>query len=379
MNQAIKTILFFFLIGILWLPVFQESTGYFNETKLNGAYVDPAKPVFSWDSWTALDFQKKFEDFKNHHFGFRGFLVKMKNSMEYFLFGKINATDIIEGKKGYLFSYGSVNRYYGNLYNGEEKNSKTLEKIKFMKEGIEKKGKHFLCIIAPPKESVVPELLGDEYASMADKKTDCDDFIQGYRENNIPFIDFCSYFKAIKDTSSYPLFTKTGFHWSVYGASLAHDSLLKYIENLFGKDLPGYSRTGIEISDTARDSEADFEEPMNLLFKISDLRYYYPKFEMTTPSEGNFRPRVIIIGDSFFWQIKNLRLMMHVFSEDSRYWYYFSKSFPLSDLAGSEMKDVDVMKEIESADLVILFSNISTMDDFPFGVADYYHENYEKK
>ena len=40
------------------------------------------------------------------------------------------------------------------------------------------------------------------------------------------------------------------------------------------------------------------------------------------------------------------------------------------------MKQVDVLEELESADFVLLFSNIGTLNHFPWGIADYYFENF---
>jgi hypothetical protein len=131
----------------------------------------------------------------------------------------------------------------------------------------------------------------------------------------------------------------------------------------------------VEWSDTARYSDADFEDVMNLFFSLQQDRYVYPKIEMVQASLTNHRPKVIIIGDSFFWQIKGLKDLMYIFSEDSKYWYYFKKSFPLSDEAGSDMKFLDVVQELQSADFVILLGSMGTLGEFPFGVTDYFQDN----
>ncbi len=93
MLSKIKTILFILLLALFWLPLIQELTHWFNEPALTGAFVKPTKPVLSIDSLKALQFQKRFEDFENYNFGFRGALVKLKNSLEYILFGELNAID----------------------------------------------------------------------------------------------------------------------------------------------------------------------------------------------------------------------------------------------------------------------------------------------
>ena len=47
-------------------------------------------------------------------------------------------------------------------------------------------------------------------------------------------------------------------------------------------------------------------------------------------------------------------------------------------LYGGDMEDVDIVKELESADIVILEGSMGTLGEFPFGVADYYQDNFSK-
>jgi hypothetical protein len=207
------------------------------------------------------------------------------------------------------------------------------------------------------------------------EQSDYSDFILGLKKYSIPYIDFCSYFKKIVDTCSYPIITKTGFHWSMYGASLAQDSLLKYIQLYLPKPMPFYIRQGVEESKQARMADADFEEPLNLFFSLNQSRYVYPKMEMVKSSLQNKRPKVIIVGDSYFWQIKMLNQLKYIFSDESQFWYYFATSFPIGDLPGIDIKKIAVTKELESADFVVLLGSVGTLGTFPYGVTDYYSEH----
>ncbi len=377
MLQKGKSILLIVFMLMLWLPLVQGLFSIFKDrTELKGAFVKPEKPPFELDSFMNMSFQKKWEEYENYSFGFRKFMVKFKNSFEYVLFKGIDdKSDVITGREGYLYSLGSAERTMrGRWYNGKEYNQNTISKIKFLKNGIEKHGGHFAVLIVPSKESILPEYLPESYDNATYEHSDYEDFVNGYKKDSIPFIDLCAYFRKLKPTTD-QLFTKTGFHWSVYGASLAQDTLLNYCRSFLTEPMPSYIRKGVEWSDTARGADADFEEPMNLLFSLQQPKYLYPKIEMTDSTLNRHRPKVIIIGDSFFWQIKNLNHLMHIFSEDSRYWYYFKTSFPLSQEPPDEMKDVDVLKELETADFVFLVGSMGTMGEFPFGVADYYHEH----
>jgi hypothetical protein len=386
MQQKLKMILFIILFALLWLPFIQEQTKIFKEPKLTGAFVVPPAPKFSIDSLKELSFQKKFEDFENYNFGFRGLMVKARNSIDYILFNDLSADNLL-GKNGSIFNFPSVEKTLGIVYNGRDHNMAVIERVKFLKESIEKNGGHFLTVIAPSKEKIFPDNLPDRYSDKQKSSTNYDDFIEGYHKEGIPVIDFCPYINKLRKESQYPMFTKTGFHWSLYAASFAQDSLISYMEQSLGKPFPKFKRTGVEFSDTARHSDADIEFSLNLFFSIGQSKYIYPKYEFVQSTSRNYRPKVIIIGDSFFWALQNLQTLKNVFSEDSRFWFYFSayayplnfiqwQPVPSNDFAGTDLnKNVSIMDELQSADYVILFGNIGTMPIFPYGITDFYSDH----
>ena len=377
MSNKLKVTLFIFLFTLLWLPLLQELTKFVKEPQLKGVFVKPAIPQFSIDSLRTTGFQKQLEDYENYNFGFRVLFVKTKNSVNHTLFNELSVNNNIEGKNGFIFQKESAEQTLGISYGPKEKYQAALEQIRCMKEGIEKHGGHFLAVLAPSKEKVMPDFLPRQYQGKYKTPNEYTDFIAGYKKYNIPFIDFCPYFNKLRDTCQYLLFNKTGYHWSMYGAAFAQDSLLNYIEKKLATPLPKYKRMGVEFSDSARWSDADFEGPLNLFYSLSEPRYVYPKFEMIASTKNNKKPKVIIIGDSFFWQLKNQKMLQHIFSTDSRFWFYFSlTSYPLGDAKGIPLlKGADVMEELESADFVILMCNVSTLDYFPYGAADFYCKN----
>ncbi len=376
MDRKIKTVIFVFLLALLWVPLIQQATQIFKEPELKGAFVKPEKPTISITDIASLSFQKKTEDYENSNFGFRAFFVKVKNSLEYIFFRELSVNDNVAGKDGFIFSVYSVYRTRGQLYNGKNGNDSIVRKIKLMKDGIERHGAHLLVLIVPSKESVLPDFLPPSFRSINKEETDYEDDVQDYQKYHIPFIDLVSYFKTLRDTGAYPLFTKTGFHWSMYAASVAQDTLVKYIQHTVSKPMPSYKYTGVEWSDKPREPDADFEGPLNLFFSLNQPRYAYRKLEMDKTTLGNYRPRVLIIGDSFFWQIKEQKKLRYIFSDESKYWYYFATtSYALNDDQGIPLKTLDLPKEIESADYVVLIGSLGNTNCFPFGITEYYLEN----
>ncbi|MEP7170177.1 MAG: hypothetical protein ABI855_12460, partial [Bacteroidota bacterium] len=376
MQKIFKNAIFALLMVLMALPLLMEIKHPFRESEMRADLIKPERPEVSIKAIATQEFQKKTEEYENNNFGFRKFLAKLKRSVNYLLFKDISNSDQVAGRDGYIYGLSSVERNIGGrYYNGKEKNDSMTAKINFIKETIEKKGGHFLAVIAPAKESVIPEKLPSGYDGDDKVHSDYDDLVEGYKKYNIPCIDFCSYFKKIRPSCPYPLFTKTGYHWSMYGASLVQDSLLSYVQDLVAVPIPQYHRTGVEWTKKAPGSDADFETQLNLFYSLQSPLYVFPKLEMIQSSLNNYRPKVMVIGDSFFWTIKDLEKLQYIFSEDSKYLFYFKRSLPLTSDEGTELKNIDVMSELESADLVILFSSLSSLGEFPYGFPDYYAAN----
>ncbi|MGZ3865216.1 MAG: alginate O-acetyltransferase AlgX-related protein, partial [Bacteroidia bacterium] len=376
MPKSIKITFFVFLMAMLWLPIIQEKERMIDETALKGAFVPPPEPEFSLDSLCDLKFQKQFEDFRNFNFGFRNFLVKLRNSFNYIAFRDLNNKDFICGKDNFIFDVNHIKYSLGIAYDGKEKNKATVDKIKFMKEGLEKRGVKLICFMIPSKEAELSGYLPNGYRNINGRPTNYGDLREGFKKNNIPEFDLYDYFAAKVSAGPYPFYTKTGSHWSIYGASFAQDTLLGYLSASLGKTFPQYKRTGVEMSDTARGDDKDFEGALNLFFSLNQPQYMYPKLEMVESTKNNYRPKVIIIGDSFVWQLKTLGIMKFVFSDDSKFWYYFNNaSVPLGDQPWGSLKDLNIIHELESSDCVLLEGSMGTTDWYPFGVADYYYEH----
>src|SRR4051794_13008942 len=99
MYKGEKISLLVLLLLILWTPLLQGLFSFFKEpVHLKGAYVAPGKPEFVVDSFLTGSFQKKWEAYEDYAFGFRAFLIKLKNSVDFVLFKDIDNADIIAGK-----------------------------------------------------------------------------------------------------------------------------------------------------------------------------------------------------------------------------------------------------------------------------------------
>ncbi|MBL4704077.1 MAG: hypothetical protein JKY54_06125, partial [Flavobacteriales bacterium] len=124
--------------------------------------------------------------------------------------------------------------------------------------------------------------------------------------------------------------------------------------------------------------DKDIEEVMNLLFALDSQSFAYPRFKFEPGIDTIKKPKVIVIGDSFYWAINNTYVPAKLFSETSQFWYYFKKSLPNSAGSSVPMSKIDIVEELKSADAIIMIVGSENINDFPFGFASFLENNKEQ-
>jgi hypothetical protein len=134
--------------------------------------------------------------------------------------------------------------------------------------------------------------------------------------------------------------------------SLAADTMVKYVESLHGRPM-NHLRTGnIELSRQMRDTDFDGGESMNLLWKPRMPLMAYPdiRFE-NDPSKH--RPMVLVVGDSYYWNIYNTRLPQSLFVNNA-FWYYHQQIYPEYYTDQKTIEQVDIKAEIEKQEVILV-------------------------
>ena len=173
-----------------------------------------------------------------------------------------------------------------------------------------------------------------------------------------------TWFVAMKRTSKELLYPKQGFHWSEYGALLAGDSLVKYIERLRLIHMVHPVWTTITHTNSPRYDDNDIARSMNTIFPLANETFSYPEATYAGDKTAA-KPKVIYIGDSFLFQWLNDGFFENTDSE-WQIWYYnqmlINRSFGRE--AKHSMENYDRVREIENADcIVVMFTsrNLSKM------------------
>ncbi len=345
------------------MPLIQKYVGIKKINPLKGAIEEKASPQFSWKKWFSGEYAKSAEEYVNHGFGFKPIFVRSDNQLAYSLFGEVRANNVLVGKEEYLFEKNYIEAYTGKDFIGIESIEQNVRMFKNIQDSLWARGKHVLVVLAPGKASFYPEFIPDEYGTGSDS-TNYLMYVQELGKQGVDYLDFNAWFMQNKGKKEYPLYPKTGIHWSHYGMLLAADSIIRRIEKVGEWDLPEIKWTNIEYVDEIRRIDDDIEQAMNLLFPFENRKMAYPNISIV--NGGKDRPKVVCIADSFFWEMFNMGISDKVFGK-GEFWYYFNTVYPQEYTRPTKMGDINLSTAIDSSDVFVFMATEGNLAHFPWG------------
>jgi hypothetical protein len=370
-DTILKNALFGLVLVLLLLPWLEQNERIFEPKPLGGVQPNSQNVKFSAAQWRSAKFQEGQEAYIRDHFGLRPFMVRFYNELFDRLFGEYQANGVIMGKDGYLFEEGYLLAASGQDYIGLDSISKLVLDLHLIEQDLVRQGKNLLVCLAPGKGSFFQDKMPDAYHFNASTARNYPDFVSMLRAEKIPLFDVQDWFLKMKATAKYPLYPRTGIHWSSYGEYLVTDSLIKKVSALAQKPFPSLKLTRIEQDHTPRDRDDDIELGMNLLRNLPDFKMAYPKFKVQPLKAGQKPPRVLVIGDSFYYGMYNWGMMNNVF-EGGEFWYYNHERL----VPGKEttyIKDIkNYSEEVGQFDVVVLLLTEANLPRFGFGMQQAY-------
>ncbi|HXC03804.1 MAG TPA: hypothetical protein VNZ86_03580, partial [Bacteroidia bacterium] len=296
--NILPAVLLFLFLGLMLLPLLQHQFSLLPETKLEG-YAAPA-PDTSWnaESWFNGTYAPAKEKYLNEHFGFRNWMIRFRNEVEFRAYDKVHARDVVLGKSGFLYELYYLEAHAGLDYVGDEKLKSRFEKLKLIQDSLEKRGIHFLILFAPGKASYYPEYIPAPYA-VESKQTNYLRHVEYAGKYGIHYLDFNAWFLAMKSKTPYPLYPKTGTHWSVYGMHVAFDSVIRYLEHSLGRKMARFDYSHVVLSDSLRTPDGDIALGLNLFSELPHFTMAYPEVRWTDTAHI-FKPRVMVVSDSYW-------------------------------------------------------------------------------
>ena len=113
--MIIKKIAIGFSLLLMMIPLFETEFKIFNFEGLKGAFYPKIKPVLNDSDWFNGDYQKRAEEYLTDTVGFRNVLLRLNNQIDYSLYDKLHAYDIVVGKENSLQATTHYDAFLGKL------------------------------------------------------------------------------------------------------------------------------------------------------------------------------------------------------------------------------------------------------------------------
>lgn len=364
-------------ILLLWfIPIMQQIYPFVAEKSLSGDIQYEQDTTLSANAWFDGAYSSQKEKYINENFGFRNFCIRLKNQLYFYLLNIPKAKDIVIGKEDFLYEEKYIKSYTGVDFIGENAIRRNVEKLKFITDTLEKLKISLIVLFAPGKASYYPEFIPEKYFVGSDTtNTNYKWTVRIAEQLHLKYIDYNVLFRNKKSASTYPLYPKTGIHWSVYGMYYAVDTLIKYIETTRAKKMAHFNYDKVELSYDLRYEDGDIAEGLNMFSNILPFKMAYPivHYEDTLNA---YKPRVLVIADSYWKGIHFTFLPKRIFGKNE-FWYYNRQIFDYSDEHG-DPEELDLKKEIESKDVIILMATEADVKEIGWDFIDEAYDLYSK-
>ncbi len=366
-NKILYTVLFSLLMLFLFSSVVQKECDIFDMKPLEGVTIATEKPDFNIKNVSSTEYQKNIEQYISENFGFREAVIRLYNQYVWAFYNKTYCKNVLIGKDRWLFNEKSVKDYYEGLlseYASSEdellrKFDNDVKRLKKLQALLKEQGTDIFVLMLPSKDLIYPEFLpkNTEYQENNSIRA-VDYYSEAFAENGINFLNIIDYFKMIKDDVDYPIFPKAGMHWSNIACAHASDTIIRYMEHLSGENFLNI-KIGETYPDITKSPDNDMEKLLNLSLPISNNQNYYADISVT-PDTSARKPKIAIMGDSFFWNMAYTLPMDEIF-ESYHYWYYFNTIYydPEHDNVG----ELDLVKELKETDVVMISLSATQLYD----------------
>ena len=350
-------------MALFLLTILQGATHFIKVKPLKGAYVSTEKPQFTSKAFMSGDWQHGVDAYLKDHHGFREPAIRLYNQYLWWTYHRsTNPGSVVLGKNDYLYEPWFVDEYYTGCFHHYYPDSipdyemphifyRRMSRLAKLQTILEEQGVHLFLALLPGKERIYPQYLPDRGAKAHGDRFQGHHRAYDYYSNShygFRCVDICHCFDSLRDHTPYLLFTQTGTHWSNIASTYAFDSVMRYMQT-FGPTIrpvtlgnPYYART--------REPDADLDDLLNKTFRIPTERNQYVDVTLAEPIPQR-NPSLIVIGDSFFWNILYNFPIQELFS-NFRYWYYFSTIY--YDPDHDNVADIDLVDELLRTDYVML-------------------------
>lgn len=324
-------------------------------------------PAISGSSLLAKKWQKQFEDWLNLKIPFRIQLIRIHNQIYYSLFSSSYTFDdrIVIGKKNYFYQISYLNKYCNSkhIVYRQAQFDEWAAKLQALNDFFQKRGQKFVYIISPSKASYFPEYFPANYQCNGVHRPDYVLAQHALKNVAFPYVDGSKILLQNKPQYGALLFPLGGIHWTVLGAALIMQDVLKKIA---APQLPKL-QFSYTTSFSPNGTDSDLLDLNNLFFP--QKYYIVPVVSFTKiPSIYSGKQlKVALVGSSFSMHLVQLFNQEKLFTQMDYYFYFKERHFQVKsdtppeqvflDTKNVDLTDPKTYQDILNADVVIFEEN----------------------
>ena len=257
-------------------------------------------------------YYSKYEQYVNEQFVFRGWLIKLKNWLDYYIFDTSPTLKAYVAQNGWIYFYDGLWSYMKSDCNMKVKMYDFAREIQNLEKVLEASGRKFVFVIAPNKATIYPEHVGIRRATRCNKSR-YDLLLDAFKDYPVKsFVRLDNLLIRAKDKEQ--VYYRTDSHWNIRGAMIMSEAILRHL----ARDT--WTRYFPEIKIVNRKQTKDLANLMGL--NISENTYFAEtisyrsevRVENLKPLENGYElyrtiakphpgerllPRAVIYRDSF--------------------------------------------------------------------------------
>lgn len=347
-------------IALLLLMMAQGQWHFIPMRSLKGASTMPNIPQPSWQTMKEGSWQMQMDKYAKYNYGFREPAIRLYNQYLWSCYHQTLNLGIVLGKGNHLYErYFVEDHYESRMYKYTTHPQELLDKfdlearrLAYLQELLREKGTTLFVAMLPGKDYIYPEYLPPRDTMTRPMGPRAyPEYLRLFDQYGVNHVDILDWFLHIKDTVDYDLMTPLGTHWSNIAATYAFDSMMHYMQQIGSAPIRPVA-LGRAYTDKVRTPDNDLGQLLNLMITPRQKPCQYVDVALLPQTDSAQRkPRLIVLGDSFFWNIAYNFPLDSLF-EYTHYWFYYNTIY--FDAEHDNVAQTDLRQALADADYVML-------------------------
>jgi len=347
------------------------------EPKLVGFTTRVKLLPLNWKTWSTGEYQLRCERWLQEQIGFRSAGIRTDSQINYSLFREsaIKTADVpVIGKDCYLYSRIYLDEYNRRKISQLKSPGEYARDLRRLQDGLWKRGKAFVLLIAPSKAEICPEYIPARFLapSTRGRQSDYQRLLPALQKEGIRMVDGHAVFMEQKVREPWLLFPPGGIHWQEYGAWQILDRLTRELESQMRRPLAKIAcedipSGGVEWSK----GEADLAAVLNTWAQPQWSQHLpRPRFRLKEDADACC-PSLLMVGDSFMFGLINLVNHYKTARKMDFYYYYGTLySYPSGKIEKLDKGRVNWNQDVFARDAVIIEMNEILLDSKAWGFVE---------